>query len=307
MTQTVLDYLTKPEPELNYYQNLDWQTPTYNSDWNPIENIEEWTDFNYENIVKRYYADLHQPVNPDDLFNPTKMWERIGMNNVYSERGLEHKILLKNILVVSSVLPEHLFIGNGANTAEEFDIFPDWGTGDKRRLNRQDRFKAILGGDTKYNWSHCEAISIIQSSPNGYEYHPRKHIVRPFEQNQHYARKLGICYQFSGKEDAFLFQRFWLSPEPVRTSPRPQRKTRFQGHHQRVISSSTVSDVGSSIGAMSVGEPDLLPDIAGLHCAEVPSTGRPDGLTPNLALYALIRMAAEDSQLRSEYPPMDAR
>ena len=300
MRGTVLEHLTKPNVNSKCYEG--YTTPTYNNDWDPIEDAEKWDEFNFQNLQQRYAPDLAQVI---DFNDPAPSHEKEKMNKIYSERGLNDVIYATNVFAISANLPENLFIADGSRTLGSLDVSPDWGAGNEEKTNKIGRAKALLGGDTKYTWKWEEAISIIQKNKHGYESAPGKQVVLPLEQIQHYARKHSARYQFLITERDLLVVRFCLSPEPIRTSPRPQRSTRFQGHFPRVTSTSTISEVVSSVGTMSIDEEDLLPTIGLMQYSVIPRKGREDGMTINLALYFLIRLANEDNDLQSNYPPLN--
>lgn len=302
MLGTVLEHLTKPNVKLDCYEG--YTTPTFNREWDPIESAEDWGEFNFQNLVQRYASDLAQKIDFSDL---ARSHEKENMNKIYSERGLNDVIYATNMFTVSANLPENLFIADGSRTLEDLDVFPDWGAGNEMKTNKQGRAKALLGGDTKYTWKWEDAVSIIKRSRDGYEDAPGRQVILPLEQIQHYARKNSTRYQFLITERNLFIARFCLSPEPIRTSPRPQRSTRFQGRFTRVTSTSTISAISEavpSVGTMSIDEEDLLPTIGLMQYSVIPREGREDGMTINLALYFLIRLANEDNSLQPHYPPL---
>ena len=303
--ETVLEHLTKPNAALKCIP--PWTTPTVNNDWPPIENIAEWSDFTFQNLTQRYASDLSRQT---QFHDPVPHYMEAGLNELYSERSVSDALCSTNMFNVTYNLPRNLFIADGSRTLSEMDITPDWGAGNKTKLNKNGRSRALVTGETKYLWPYREAISMIKRNRHGYEGVLGKEVVRPLEQVQYYGMKSNSCYQFIITAKDLVIVRLHLSPDPVRTSPRPQRTTRMLGQHQRIMSNSTISEVASSVSAMSIDDKTFLPEISLLEYTAVPFEGRKDGMTVNLALYFIIQLANENNELRQDYdslsPPLRA-
>lgn len=302
MLGTVLEHLTKPNVNLKCYEG--YTTPTYNNDWDPIEDAEEWDKFNFQNLQQWYAPDLAQVINFNNL---APSHEKEKMNKIYSEHGLNNIIYATNMFTISANLSKNLFIADGSRTLGSLDVSSDWGAGNKTKTNNKGRAKALLGGDTKYTWKWEDAVFIIKRSRHGYESAPGKQLILPLEQSQHYARKNSTHYQFLITEGNLFVACFCLSSELIWTSSRPQRSTRFQGHFSHVTSTPTISAISEavpSVGAMSIDEEDFLPTIGLMQYSMISCKGREDGMTINLTLYFLIHLANKDNSLQPSYPPL---
>ncbi|PYI01820.1 hypothetical protein BO78DRAFT_401019 [Aspergillus sclerotiicarbonarius CBS 121057] len=173
----------------------------------------------------------------------------------------------------------------------------------------KDRPKAIILGDTKYQWSHEEAIRIVRSHRHGYE-HTRPDIVRPLEQVQFYCATYRCRFGFLITDEGLLVLEATQETD-IQRSPRPRRNVRPPSH-QRVASSSTmdmsISGVSEAISDMSVKSSDMgAPSIRLMKYVFVPWGAQGVGnLTVKLALYCIARIANEDSGLKPDYTPLAA-
>lgn len=302
MSDTILHLLTKRNVHLQCYSRAS--TLTFNDSWSPIENVAPWTEFNYQNLLQRYGPDLNRRI---QQFDPVHFCEIAGFHKVFDERGLSDVISSTIMLLVAYALPQNLFIAAGARTTDVTDVYPDWGAGNEDKFNSRGRSKALVVGETKYGWSYDDAIDTLRKDEDNYELDSEREIIQPFEQVQHYAKLINCRYAFLIYEKAFIVMRLSLSDDPVRTLPRPRRNIKSQPSHQRVNSDSTVSEVTSSVSAMSIDEDALRrrgADIGLVEYAEIPWIGRGDKMTITLASYCLIRLADEGNDLRHSYDPL---
>lgn len=233
MPERVLDYLTRPNPTV-VVESEGPTTFTYNAAWKPVENIERWDDFNYQTLTTRFRSQLNRQVTEPDV---TPQCQAGRFNRLYNESMLEILIGSTITMPVSSVLRlSDTFLVGGGSTWETFDCNPDWGAGKTNGpRNKVGRAKAIVLGDTKYRWSHEQAINIVRSSRNGYN----QDIVRPIEQVQYYCATYGCRFGFVITEAGALVMQFFKERE-LQRSPRPQRNI-TQPSHRRITSSSTIT------------------------------------------------------------------
>ncbi|PYH97903.1 hypothetical protein BO71DRAFT_95591 [Aspergillus ellipticus CBS 707.79] len=192
----------------------------------PIENLEPWTEFNYQNLMPLFGPDLSRQV---DLDNPTPQCEASMFSQLYDEQTLGHLFASSIMIPVSCALPEELFFSSGGITWETDECFPDWSSGNQYRKQEykdsegdtkaKARPKAIVLGDTKYQWSHEEAIGMVRSHRHGYE-HNRPDIVRPLEQIQFYCATYTCRYGFLITDKGLLVLEAFQETETQR-SPRP--------------------------------------------------------------------------------------
>ncbi|KAJ9296755.1 hypothetical protein DTO271G3_4954 [Paecilomyces variotii] len=252
MPETLLSYLTRPNPRISRKARGPVKY-TFNSLWFPIENLEPWTEFNYQNLVSLFSPDLSRQVDLDD---PTPQCEASMFSQLYDEEALGHVVASSIMIPVSCALPEEVFLSSGGITSETDECRPDWSGGNKLYLqgprnshggtNTSDRPKAIILGDTKNQWSHAEAIEKVQRSlRRGYEYN-RPHEIYPLEQIQYYCAMYRCRFGFLITEEGLLVLQAFQDID-IQRSPRPQRNVR-QLPHQRVTSSSTndISMAGTS-------------------------------------------------------------
>lgn len=302
MTEPLHRYLSRPNPQPITPRSTTIKTSwTFDSDWNPVEILEEWTEFNYNTLQTRFSAELNQLVSSVDV---NAICEAGGYNKIYDERGLSDLICMSITGPVSAVL-DRCFLTSGARVKEPEVCFPDWGAGRERLgANINEKAEALLVGDTKFNWRSQDAIDLVRKIRPGltasYDHDEMRKLVAPIEQVQNYGAIYRCRYVFLIDEEELIVMRLHLEPDAVRTSPRPQR-TRPKCAHQRVLSSSTVSDKFSD---MSLDETDFEAHIGRMEYKQVPWSAT-SGLTVKLALYCLVRLAAEDgSDLKEEYPPL---
>lgn len=290
MPNTLLDYLTSRNPTVLAFAKPA-PTFTFNADWETVEGIGEWTDFNYETLSLRFRNDLSRTVSS---FDATSKCEEGGYNKIFDERGLSDLICMSITGPVSAVL-RPLFITSGARVTQHSGCLPDWSAG----KDTNGRAKALVLGDTKFNWSSTKAINVVQNMKDGsYDDSPSSDDVRPIEQVQHYGAVHGCRYVFVISDQELMVMRLRLAPDPVRTSPRPQR-TRPLPSHQRVTSSSTIS---RQLTDMSIDDSSFKPRIGFVEYKKIPWSARTN-LTIKFAIYCLIRLAAEDgNDLKTEYP-----
>ncbi|GLA55869.1 hypothetical protein AnigIFM63604_003088 [Aspergillus niger] len=299
MTETLLNYLLKPNPRV-IFPSGGGSTFTFNEDWDTIENVEEWTEFNYEVLTERFERDLRCQV---AQFDATTKCEEAGYNKIFDERGLSDLVCMSITVPVSAVL-KPLFITSGGRVWEKLGCLPDWGAGRENDLNEHGRANALVLGDTKFKWdSACGIDTVRNSEDDSYEDAPERDDVRPIEQVQYYGAVYRCRYVFVITEKELVVMQLHLAPDPIRTSPRPVR-TRPSASHQRVLSSSEISKQFTDKMSLdeSVKESALRARIGLLKYKRVSWNAR-KGLTIKLALYCLIRLADEDgNDLRTEYP-----
>ncbi|KGO69903.1 hypothetical protein PEX1_106970 [Penicillium expansum] len=187
MAETLLSYLTTRNP--NVYPFAKPQTSfTFSSDWDPVDSIREWTDFNYDTLHMRFRNELSRHVSP---FDTAKNCEDGGFNNIFDERGLSDLICMSIMGPVSAVLPSS-FITSGGRVTQHIGCIPDWGAGKDAARDQFGKAKALVLGDTKFNWSSMSAINVVQNMRNGfYEDSNLIDSVRPIEQVQHYGAVYG--------------------------------------------------------------------------------------------------------------------
>ncbi|KAL2811844.1 hypothetical protein BJX63DRAFT_422081 [Aspergillus granulosus] len=296
MTETLLQYLTRRNPTV-IASGAGKSKFAYSEEWETVEDLEIWSEFNYETLTSRFGEELQREV---PQFDATTIPEAGGYNRIYDERGLNDLVCMSIMGPVSAVLSP-LFITSGGRTTESLGCFPDWGAGYEGRYNTNERAKALIVGDTKYNWSSASAISTLQNMVyDSYEHTPKHDDVRPIEQVMHYGSLYKCCYVFVITEKELVVMQLHLGHDPVRTSPRPVR-TRPPTLHQRTASSSAISKQLSDI---SIKDSDFKLHIGLVKYKTIPWAAR-SGLTVKLALYCLIRLAHEDgSDLRLDYPPI---
>ncbi|ODM15239.1 hypothetical protein SI65_09180 [Aspergillus cristatus] len=300
MTESLLDYLVKRNPTVIAPAGSAPGGPTFtfSEDWDTIENVEEWSEFNYETLTLRFGEDLRRQV---PRFDATSKCEEGGYNEIYDERGLCDLICMSITGPVSAVL-RPLFITSSGRVLESRGCYPDWGAGHNMVLNAEGRARALVLGDTKFNWSPTNAITTVQTTVNdSYEDAPMRDDVRPFEQVQYYGAVYKCRYVFIITENELVVMQLHLAPDPVRTSPRPVR-TRPPPSHQRVISSSEISKQFTDMSIdESVRESVLKARIGLVKYKRIPWSAE-KGLTIRLALYCLVRLADEDgNDLKVEY------
>ncbi|KAE8146873.1 hypothetical protein BDV25DRAFT_143277 [Aspergillus avenaceus] len=303
--RTDLELLTLPNPTLNTHdpEQKKW---TYNADWRPIENVAEWSDFSYQNLLHRYGTDLKHDISP---FEPASVCEEAGWGEIFEEQCLHDLVMTSIILPVSYTLPNGLFMSSSTKMKED-DINPDFAAGDYKKRSANGRYHGLFFGDVKYKWQHEDAINLIQGCKHGYEDVEGKDIVRPFEQTQQYGIIQKSRYAAIIHERGLLAIRFRLSNPPEPKSARPQRNATKGKSHQRVISDTTVSEVTSNFSDLSFDKDTVLKkgvDIAELQISVIPWEGRDDGLTIKLALCFLALAANENSDLREEYTSLHPR
>ncbi|OOF93558.1 hypothetical protein ASPCADRAFT_508670 [Aspergillus carbonarius ITEM 5010] len=226
-----------------------------------------------------------------DLDNPTPQCEASMFSQLYDEQTLGHLVASSIMIPVSCALLEELFFSSGGITWETDECFPDWSAGNKHRMQRyrdsdgnartKDRPKAIILGDTKYQWPHEEAIRIVRSNRHGYE-HTRPDIVRPLEQVQFYCATYRCRFGFLITDEGLLLLEATQDTD-IQRSPRPRRNVQPPSHH-RVISSSTmdmsISSVSEAVSDMSVKSSELYTSLPGSQTRKVTSslTTRPSQL-----------------------------
>ncbi|KGO61331.1 hypothetical protein PEX2_094190 [Penicillium expansum] len=299
MAETLLSYLTTRNP--NVYPFAKPQTSfTFSSDWDPVDSIREWTDFNYDTLHMRFRNELSRHVSP---FDTAKNCEDGGFNNIFDERGLSDLICMSIMGPVSAVLPSS-FITSGGRVTQHIGCIPDWGAGKDAARDQFGKAKALVLGDTKFNWSSMSAINVVQNMRNGfYEDSNLIDSVRPIEQVQHYGAVYGCRYVYIISDQELVVMQLHLAPAPFRTSPRPQR-TRLPPSHQRVTSSSTIS---KQLTDISLDESSFRASIGLVEYKRIPWSAT-SGLTIKLALYCLVRLAAEDgSDLKTDYPRLTSQ
>ncbi|KAJ5827891.1 hypothetical protein N7447_004654 [Penicillium robsamsonii] len=227
--------------------------------------------------------------------------EEGGYNKIFDERGLSDLICMSIMGPVSAVLPSS-FITSGGRVTQHVGYIPDWGAGHDGAADVYGKARALVIGDTKFNWSLTNAFNVILKN-RLYEDSPLIDTVRPIEQVQHYGAVYGCRYVYIISNRELVVMRLHLAPFPVRTSPRPQR-TRPPPSHQRVISSSTIS---KQLTDMSIDESSFKASIGLVEYKKIPWSAT-SGLTIKLALYCLVRLAAEDgNDLKPDYPPLASK
>jgi hypothetical protein len=63
---TILEYLSRPNPDLSYKIGGGSGTLTVNDKWVPIEGIRPWSEFTFHNLYAKYKTSLGKSINPYD-------------------------------------------------------------------------------------------------------------------------------------------------------------------------------------------------------------------------------------------------
>ncbi|KAL4957593.1 hypothetical protein BDW69DRAFT_180516 [Aspergillus filifer] len=280
MAEILLQYLTRRNHTVRAF-GTQGSSFVYSEDWETVEKLEIWSEFNYEALMSKFGEELQCEVTQ---FDATAMSEQGGYHRTYDERGLSDIVCMSITGSVSTILGP-LLITSGGRTMEELGCYHDWGAGVKGRSNTNGRGKALILGDTKYKWSSTSAIDTVRNSIDGsYEDAVTRDDVRPIEQVLYYGSVYKCRYVFVITDKELVMMQLHLAPDPVRTSPRPVRTTRPLASHQKIISSPTISKQFSD---MSIDKADLKNRKLGLQ-----------------TLYFLVRLAYEDGRnLKNNYPP----
>jgi len=260
-------------PALNLEVLAQPTSYTTNSDWDGVENIRTWHEFNFETLARRFNRELKTPIRAFIY----KDFRDAQAHLVNDETTLGHA-LSGHIVTVSAAIRrvrKNLFLSKGARVTVPGSIHqPDYGIGDdKIVVSPQGRIcLARAVGETKLGWDSINTMKLMQQAKGNYEADPSVRMkAKPFEQVQHYCKKMDTRYG-------------WI-----------------------------VTDKGVTVvrvkGSESTGEqsfqPSLTMEIALLEVAFIPwQQSAKSPWTPDLAVFFLALLAAEDFDIGHEYPPL---
>ncbi|OAL38869.1 hypothetical protein AYO20_01620 [Fonsecaea nubica] len=304
MVQTLFDYLTQRNAQLVVHLS----PPTYtNSDmWDPVEAIEPWEDFDLASLTRRYRQSLDADTS---LTSTVEATEEAGHTVICDEAALNIVLGSTNISMVSRALPGSLFLSTGSRIMQDPTVRPDWGVGDANIHYTHPRgiCPALVCGDTKVGWDVERAIRVVGNG--GYEDHPSTHLVRPFEQLQHYCTVYRTRYGFILTNEFLVLIRLKLSPSASKQRLfRPRRQTVAESHRRVLSDTSTgtnVSDVSETFSTMSFQPKPQDEDVGGLEVKIVPWDHGSSRETININLYFLARLASESRELSHHYDPLN--
>ncbi|KAJ9636911.1 hypothetical protein H2204_005057 [Knufia peltigerae] len=305
MVQTLFDYLTQPNAQLVVHISA---SPTYtkNEGWAPVEAIKRWEDFDHASLTKRYRQSLDADTR---LTSTVEAAEEAAHGVIHDETALTILLGSTNINMVSRALPGSLFLSAGSRIIAYPGVRPDWGAGESNiHYTSPSRIcQALVCGDTKVGWDVGRAMRLV--GDGDYEEQPDAHLVRPFEQIQHYCTVYGTRYGFILTDEFVVLVRVKLSPPASKQrASRPPRQTMPESHRRVRSDTSTstnVSDVSDSFSAMSFRPKPQDEDVAALEVKIVPWDHGSSEETINIALYFMIRLASESRELSHHYESLD--
>ncbi|KIW28865.1 uncharacterized protein PV07_04728 [Cladophialophora immunda] len=303
MPQTLLKYLTAPNARLIVHSPPP-HSYTQHDDWDPVENIGIWDDFEYNHLIKRFHTSLTRET---DLSSTVTTAEDAGANIICDEAGLTILLGSTNINMVSRALPEPLFIAAGSRITAYPHARPDWGAGDNnlQYSSPEGVCRALVCGDTKLEWDVERAMRLVAAG--NYLDQRDANIVRPFEQVQHYCKVYKTRYGFILTNKVFVAVRARLSPSPQGPTSRLSRQRAVKSHNRVLSDTSTgtnVSEISDSFSTMSFRPEPRDADVAMLEVVITPWDHGNSKNTINLHLYCLVRLAAEERALSDHYEPI---
>ncbi|OCT52734.1 hypothetical protein CLCR_10494 [Cladophialophora carrionii] len=303
MGRTIYDCLTQPNTQL-IVRTPTTLAYTQHDEWAPVETIQQWEDFNFTSLNRRYKEHLVAEAD-ESLFSTVRAAEDAGHNVIHDEAALSLLHGSTNISIVSRSLPAPLFLAPGSRIIAIPHVRPDWGAGsaDLQYTSPIGVCHALVCGDTKLGWDVDRAIRLVDDG--SYEEQPDSHIVRPFEQIQHYCTVYQTRYGFILTDKCVVLIRVRLSPPTAKNrATRPQRHKVSEGH-QRVLSNTstgtTISDVSDTFSVMSFRPKPQDEDVAVLEVLRVAWSHGSSEETINLAVYHLILLSAESRHLSHHY------
>ena len=257
-TTTLLEYLTLPNPELDCTESSTGAN-TYNAKWDPITGLEDWADFNYENLMQSYgHVLLEQvPSLPETSPPLTKLARKIVTEKTFE--GVLERAVMPNVsaalrvawpLCYSNHDPEDIAeIGRGdlarrGITDTDDRYYPDW-AGVREDETTDFGYKNLCPGETKL------ASKWISSK----EGRRRPDYASPFAQVQTYCgRQWGVRHGYIiTTEELVVIRVSRESVGPGLAASRDVRNVsqRASDHpsHSRTYSAETIS---SGFQAMSL-------------------------------------------------------
>lgn len=316
---TLLQFLTSPNPSLDCTRSSTG-TNTLNAKWNAVTSLEEWTEFNYETLMRMYGRILRQPISPiPETHPPLSELAR----QIFTERTFEtvlERIIMPEVSQALRVAWPHCYpnddlqdvaeIGRGdkarRGTMEEDDrYYADW-AGIRQSETTNFGYKNLCPGETKLasKWS---------TSSKGRR---QTDYIYPFNQIQTYCgRQWGSRYGYIITPEELVVVR--VSRESIGTGLAAFRSIRetprqavSQASHSRTFSTETVR---SELQAMSLDTGSSFSDDANpnieygpLLFMSVPWHAKGDGvLTVKLSLWCLHMLTGNDVSIQDDYPPLE--
>ncbi|CAD6444321.1 f71897bd-8cf6-4b44-92cf-c9f489f30bc9 [Sclerotinia trifoliorum] len=322
LSTTIRDYLSRPNP---IFQLLPWygrgtitSTPRKEAEiWDPIEGMEAWEDFNLDqvNLVfgslldKKFNLPEYPPVLPVHL-------------TIRNERAFESVVVAYNCIIVNAALKvacEHLKLkqvawlsGSYVSPSPE-KIIPDWAG-----ICNESYGRSVLPGDSKYaqqefSWTptedHYEKTDDTSSEASSDANSSAIATERALTQVNHYAKiyKSRYCYLISPKQALLVRRRkdeqLPASESLAKNRPLRQKPVAMPSQSQRSESEPRSPSPARSDAYVEDTEPDTNMQYLQL-CAVPWGIPEEEGISLNLALWAMHMISAVENDVRSSYPAL---
>ncbi|KAJ9129841.1 hypothetical protein NKR23_g12444 [Pleurostoma richardsiae] len=310
MTQTILDVLVSPNPELDS-SFVTEGTNTTSQEWLPVTAWQPWTDLNYDDLLSMFGNSLFAEWNNPPVTH--QGWE--DDHRIHSEKCLDlflAKFLFPTVNGAFRRASEVLgwagtfYIGSGSCCYGTGP--PDWGLVSDQYMDGNKHWN-LMPGDTKL---HAKWRPSMAGSKDPYM---RQQWSLAPSQVQWYAINADRAVGFIITDENLVALRFSKEPDTQSSANTRPRRAVSQQLHQRVASGST--DISSVLDSMSLDSfeegsyIDNNPQNVEYQPPEyvvVPWAAQGRGqLTIKLVLYCLGLMAGGGpGNLRHDYPPLNS-
>lgn len=316
-TTTLLEYLTRPNPILDCSKSSTGAN-SFNARWDGLTGLEEWTDFNYETLMRSYGDILQQPIPPLPEASPplTELEKKIFTERTF-ETVLERDLMPKVSAALRVAWPIYFSSHDSQDVAEV-------AKGDKARrgtTEEDDRYYADWAGIrqceiTGFGYKNfCPGETKLASKwSTSKEGRRRPDYTSPFQQTQTYCgRQWGVRHGYIITPEELVpimvsREAIGLGLAASRAPRNVSQNTRDQPSHSRTFSAETVS---SGLQAMSLDTGSSFSDDANpnieygpLRFKSIPwdAAGK-DLLTVKLALWWLHMETKKDLSVQETYLP----
>ena len=295
--RSLLNYLRTENPAVDGHMCHGKGLTTSNT-WETPKSIELWEDFEFKSLQAIYDGQLQEILNRRFILQEFSAIPQFPFREIHDEDSLESLLIKWNQSIVSHALSnaqDHLNNGQENDTIymvkggqakypdDSSRYRPDWGAV-KRTANCTTKPETILPGETKLSqkWSSRK----IKLGPVYEDYETTKWLP-PVSQIFSYCVRSNSRYGYLITDEELVVVR-------IREEPRTDSQSAVDTHESIESSDSTCARY---IGILEYQAIPWTKDTTS-------EDEKCKGMTMNLALWWLHMMAAEDSSIKTHYPPL---
>ena len=310
-TQSLLDYLRVPNPEINgRHCPGGTNSKSRTGSWEAPEELSQWKDFDYDTLISIYNGELHRVLLKRFTLQDFSKVPDFPFRWFFDENSLESLLIKWNHSVVSEALEnaqaklespeERVYMVRGGQAKHEKQSKPDWGCVKLPVSNFIEKKRNLLPGDTKVStkWkSECIKYGKLAKHPMPMD------DLAPLSQIYTYCLRNETRYGYiiTDKELVAVRVRFQQEKSDSQKtfeslgSAEPQsQESLFEKSRKAGVLDCKI--IPWKIGTDQKSDEDRMSDMDRMSDTQ----DTPDGLTVNLALWWLHILAAGNIDIADE-------